>query len=282
MTGRGGFTMVEMMVVVVIGMIVLGAVGNVLVRQEEAYSRLRAVAGTQQDTRSGVDLLAAELREVSPGGGDLLMATRDSLTFRALREFGLICSTDKNNKRLVVAESGVNGFAAGDSVMVYVDGDTLKASDDSWQSEMVSSVSSPAACLTTLGLSLATLLPSSSLTQLTLQGSGLRWDSVFPGAPVRGYEVLTYRVDTYSGERTLVRDEAGNVSPLLGPLADTTGLTLRYFDGSGNELTTFPLSAADRADVRRIRVEVTARRSTTSGLGPYQGSRITDIHTRGS
>jgi len=282
MERRAGFTLVELMIVLVIGLAVLAAAGDTLVRQERAYSYLRAVAGTQEDTRAGVDLLAAELREISPGGGDLIMATPDSLRFRALRTFGLVCSTDKNNKRFTVAQRGADPFASGDSIAVYVDGDSLKAADDAWQTTALSGTSSLAVCTTTLGVSLGTLLPGSNLVQITVVGAGLRWDSIYPGAPIRAYEQLTYRVADVDGEPTLVRVRTDTISPLIGPLTATNGLRLRYFDGQGTELTSFPLDATARESVRRIRMELRAERRAGQPAGSYVGMLMTDIHTRGS
>lgn len=280
-TQRGGYTFIEVLVVLVVGMIVLLGAFSTLLRQQEAYGQMGAMAGTQEDARTGLDVLSAELRELSAVGGDLLMATPDSLRFRALRKLGLVCDTDKNNKRLTVAQIGADPFAVGDSVIVYADQDSLRADDDVWQRGAVSALGS-AVCITTLGLNLATLLPSANLSLLTLAGAGLKFDSIYPGAPVRSFETLSYRAGAWGGEDMLVRDADGAVSPLVGPLPATDGFALRYFDGSGTELTSFPLSAADRASVRRIRVEIHAERVGGGQAGTHQDSLISDVFTRGS
>jgi len=176
---------------------------------------------------------------------------------------------------------GADPFAASDSVVIYVDQDSLLADDDIWERAQVTGVSSPALCVTTLGTALAALLPTANLHTITL-GGGVHFDSVYPGAPVRSYEMLSYRAGTWNGEPTLVRDQDGAVTPLVGPLPSTGGLSLRYFDATGTELTAFPLSAADRASVRRIRVELQAEQVAGSQLGMHQDSLISDIFTRGS
>jgi prepilin-type N-terminal cleavage/methylation domain-containing protein len=279
---RDGFTFVELLLVLVLGLLLLGGAYGTLVRQEQAYGQLRAMAGTQQDARTGLELLSAELREVSAVGGDLLMATPDSLRFRALRKFGLVCDTDKNNKRLLVAQLGADPFASQDSIVVYVDQDSLMARDDIWQREQVSSVNAATSCSTTLGAALPSLLPEATLKVLTLQGAGLRFDSVFPGAPVRGFQRLTYGVATVDGEPMLVMRRRDVTVPLLGPLAAGDGLVFRYYDGLGTELTSFPLSAFDRQSVRRIRVEMRTTRMANSRTGLHEDSLFTDIFTRGS
>jgi prepilin-type N-terminal cleavage/methylation domain-containing protein len=279
---RAGFTMVELLLVLVLGAFAMAAAVTTLVRQERAYGQLRAMAGTQEDTRTGVQFLSGELLELSATGGDLLLASRDSIRIRALRKFGIVCSVNKTGKRLVVAQEGLDPFAAGDSIVVYEDRDTLMAADDFWQREYVTAVSGSPACVTTLGLNVAGLLPGSQMVELTLQGSGLRFDSVFPGAPVRQYETVTYATGSVGGETLLtMRQDGGTAVPLLGPLTSTSGLVFRYFDGSGTELTSLPLSAADRAAVRRIQVALRAERWGDARSQMLRDSVITDIYVRG-
>lgn len=281
-TQRAGFTFVELLLVMLLGLTLLGAAYQTLLRQEQTYAEMGAMTGTREDARTGLELLSAELREVSAVGGDLLMATPDSLRFRALRKFALLCDTDKNNKRLTVAQVGVDPFRAGDSVAVYVDGDSLRAEEDSWQRELVTSVSVSAVCTTVLGLSLPLLLAEGQMVTLTLPGAGLKYDSIHPGAPLRSFEILTYRVGSPNGRPMLLRVRGDTISPLLGPLTGSDGLVLRYFDATGTELTSFPLSQADRESVRRVRVLIRAERPAGSRAGTYQDSLITDVYTRGS
>lgn len=279
---RGGFTLVELMIVLTLGVLVLGAAIGMLVQQEEAYGQMRAMAATQEDTRIGGELLSGELREISAGGGDLLWATSDSIRVRALRKFGIVCDIDKTGKRLIVAQQGVDPFTAEDSVVIYVDQDTLKATDDIWQREYVTGVSSSATCVTPMAPTLLALLPDADYVSLTLQGSGLKFDSVFPGAPVRQYETVTYAAGSWDGQRMLVAvDDKGRVSPLLGPLTDSDALVFRYLDGEGDELTSVPLDAGDRASVRRIRIAMRAQRWTSARTGMHRDSVITDIFLRG-
>lgn len=279
-THRNGFGLIELLLVMVLGLIILGAAYDTLIRQDQSYRVFSAMSATQQDTRTGLDLLSAELRELSTTGADMVMATPDSVRFRALRKFGLLCDKDKVSRRLVVAQVGLDPFRAGDSLLVYVDGDSLQAADDRWERDYVSSVTTSVTCGTTLGLSLAGLLPSASLIELTTDMS-LKFDSVFPGAPVRSFEMLTYKQATWEGQPTLVRVRGNDVVPLLGPLDASNGFQLRYYDGMNNEMTAFPFSAADRASVRRIEVTLDAARVT----GPNERHTdvlVTDVYLRGS
>ncbi|MDX1674443.1 MAG: prepilin-type N-terminal cleavage/methylation domain-containing protein [Longimicrobiales bacterium] len=277
-THRQGFTLIELLLVMVLGLVVLGATYETLIRQEEAYTVYNAMSATQSDTRTGTDLLTGDLREMS--AADLTLATPDSLRFRALRKFGLLCDKDKISKKLVLAQMGMEDFAAGDSLIIYVDGDSLKAADDVWEVDYVNNTSLGVACGTTLGINLAGLLPDANLIQVST-GMALRFDSVFPGAPVRSFEVVTYRTGTFDGQPYLVRIQDGAVAPLVGPLASGNPFELRYYDNQGMELTSFPLNAADRAAVARIEVRLAAERQTTQG-DSYTDVLVTDVYLRGS
>ncbi len=219
MAQRQGFTMVELLLTLVLGMVIMGAAYEAMLRQSDAYRVFDAMSATQQDIRTGADLLGAELRELSSSGADLVMATPDSLRFRALRKFGLLCDKNKISKKLVVAQTGLESFVPGDSLLIYVDNDTLQAEDDSWRIDYVNNVSVSVACGTTLGISLGAVLPSANLIELTTGSAALKYDSIFPGAPVRSFEMLTYRTGTVGGQTLLVRTRGNNVAPLVGPLS---------------------------------------------------------------
>ena len=281
-TMREGFTFVELLLVLVLGTMLLGAVYETLSRQEQAYGLFNAVAGTQQDTRMGMDLLAAEFRELSTGGGDLLMATEDSVRIRALRKFGIVCLDDKSAKKFSLASFGPTQFAAGDSFFVYVDQDSLKASDDIWQRDLISSVGTLSNCGTSLlSQALGALMPDATLQIVTVAGAGLRFDSIFPGAPIRSFETLSYRTGTMNGERWVQRVRGDTLSPLFGPVAPTNGFKISYYDTLGVALTTYPLSPAQRRSVNRIRIDLRAQRRAGGPGSSYTDSLVTDIYLRG-
>lgn len=287
MMNRQGFTFVEMLLVLVLGAILLAGVYGTLIQQEEAYAQFNAVAATQQDARGGLALLSSQLREVSAEGGDLVAATANSFTIRQLRQFGIVCASDNSNKRLVVGTVGVEGFADADSIAVYIDGDSLQAADDTWGIDGIASVSATSSCsggpLGGLGATLGTLFPSGSLELISTTTGSLKFDEVYPGAPVRGFDHMTYQVGTWEGQPMLQRvDSDGDAAPLFGPVTADDGLVMRYFDGGGTELTSFPLSADDRRSVQRVQVELRTRRRTGAVNGSHTETLITDVYLRGN
>ena len=93
-----------------------------------------------------VEVLFAELREVSPSGGDILAMSQDSITVRLMRKFSIVCGTDwtgqpkvrvisdfvLNSGDTLYIMGGTNRFATGDSVFVFADNDEDMIRDDAW------------------------------------------------------------------------------------------------------------------------------------------------------
>src|SRR4051812_8482372 len=104
MTGRRGFTLVELLVSMVLLVIVAGGIYRLL-NATQRISRAQAErVDMQSNMRAGALILAAELRAVAydtnPGAAvstvntdvpDILKAYPDSIQFRAIRGTGVIC-----------------------------------------------------------------------------------------------------------------------------------------------------------------------------------------------
>ena len=88
---RRGFTLVELMIVAVVGAMVVGATYQILLSSQRAYMIQSAQIQGRQTVRAGVDILFAELRELSRAEGDILTMGSDKIEFRAMRAFGLVC-----------------------------------------------------------------------------------------------------------------------------------------------------------------------------------------------
>lgn len=285
-TARAGVTLIELLIVMVLGLIVIAGAFNTLLSQGEAYGTLNAMAATQQDNRMGIDLLTAELREVSPNpsvltDSDITAASSTSIQFRALRDFGIIVAQHPINKKITVVPRGVWSSGAGDSVLVYVDDDQSVAHDDDWQRGELKSASAVSCPNTTLSLALGTILPvGSTCTELELI-TAMQHDNIFPGGPVRAFDLVTYAVDTWDGVPMLLRTEGGGEPIPVLRVQDDDGFELRYFDEAGNEITGTSLDAASRASVRRIQVVLRGERRSVRA-DTYQDALVTDVYLRGS
>jgi type II secretory pathway component PulJ len=80
---RRGFTLSELTVVVVLKLLLPTAVYTVLITHLRAYTVMNSKVRSQQTVRGGSQALFAELRELSPRGGDLIRIADDSMTVRS-------------------------------------------------------------------------------------------------------------------------------------------------------------------------------------------------------
>jgi prepilin-type N-terminal cleavage/methylation domain-containing protein len=274
----GGFTLVELLVVVVIGALILGATYQVLAVQQRSYRQQSAVISTQQTMRDALAVLESELREISPAGGDLLMMTPDSLTFRAYRAAGFICSFDEAGQRIVVHEvpevtsGGNTAFRVGATLLYFIENQPQTGADDQWGEVLISNPPpDPNGSCGSWGGGMGTILnvPGFPFSSANID--------ILLGAPVRTFEVLTYGLYEVDGEPMLARHTvAGNLVPVIGPLAPSgQGPVFRYFDVDGNPTT-------NPAAVARIEIAVRGRTEGTGvpGRTHYSDSLVTQLFLR--
>jgi prepilin-type N-terminal cleavage/methylation domain-containing protein len=273
--GRTGFTLVELLVAVVVAGVLMTAIFQVLVSQQRIFTVQRERIQSQQTVRAGLEIMAVELRELSPGQGDFLLAEPDEIRFRVVRGLGVACEKTSNSP-LILRMVGLGGtLAEGDSVHLYVDGNPAIPGSDFWVTAAVSDVGEDEdPCPVPLSLPeedrpvgrLVTLAPSVAFDH----------DEVRTGAMVRTLERFSYGLMTFQGEPHLARTGDGllDVVPLVGPVRDQDGVAFRYFDADGNETSTLE-------EIRTV--EVILR--TLSGARDPSGRLIADslsvlIHAR--
>jgi prepilin-type N-terminal cleavage/methylation domain-containing protein len=279
---RRGFTMVELIVVTVLGSLVVLVALQVLITNRRAYTAQSATIAGQQTTRMAVDILFAELREVSPAGGDILAMNADSVTVRLMRKFSYVCAIDLAvQPRLTVIQNvaragmdtlrimgGTNRFEVGDSVFVFADNNENIDTDDVWIPVQVTAVDD-----------VAVFCPQDLLSpalDLTFNGQGALFaaDLVGVGAPVRSYEEFAFGTTTMNGDVYLARRDTGDYVPMAGPLARSDGLQFVYRDRFG-AVTATP------TDVSQIEVTIRTGSEVLNSLGrPVQDSILVWIHTR--
>jgi prepilin-type N-terminal cleavage/methylation domain-containing protein len=241
--GRKGFTLIELLIVTVLGALVVLASLQVLLVNRRAYTAQAATIAGQQTTRMGVEILFAELRELSPAGGDILEMTQDSLRVRLMRKFSIVCATDfastppsvtvirdfvLNNGDTLYIMGGTNQFVAGDSVFIFADNNEKTQSDDAWIAAEISAVESLVTTVCPQDLDPALKL------EFNGQGSLFAADSVGIGAAVRSYEEFAFGTTTLNGDVYLARRDTGRYVPMAGPLAPTDGLEFVYRDLMGD------------------------------------------------
>ncbi len=242
---RRGFTLVELLVVVVLGGFLVLSIYQVLITHSRTYSVNAARILGQQSLRAGMDVLFGELREVSTRGGDLVAMGRDSLTIRTQRAFGLVCSVDYTvvPPRVRVVRMG-RPILAGDSVFVFADNNPERSADDVWLARSVQSADTTVTCSGRAAVDLR-------IPQLASSG-----DTVRVGAPIRAFQRFTYGLYRIDGEWYLGRRNplaAGSrPDPLVGPLRPDNGLEFRYLDSRGQVTAVDSLVAQIQVTLRYL------------------------------
>lgn len=266
---RRGLTLVELLVVAIMGTLLLMAAYQVLVTNRRVFTVQNSRVNVQQVTRSAMDVLFAELREVSSLGSDVVAMGPDSLAVRAMRKIGAVCdplyATHATTPELLIRKA-VDDFAANDSVYIFADNDEFTTADDEWFRARVTHIDTTATCA-----------DGAEAHRLTFAGQKALFaaDSVSGGAPIRTFVHMTYGLGTYQGDTYLGRSVAGGSwVPLMGPLSTTGGLDFEYLDGTG-------ATAATPADVRQIDVTLRAASPVRNPDGtPVVDSLTTRIYLR--
>lgn len=260
-TRQAGFTLVELLIVAVLTAVTLGAIYETLISQERSYSAARVMIHDQESMRTAVGILESELREISTIGGaaigssDILALSSSSITFRAHRNTAFLCTVDRADKWAYVWTLG-DPFETGDSVILFVDNEISRSTDDRWDTTTVTSASSAtdASCD---GVWADPLLQYVKFGNQDLTG-------VQSGAPIRGYQEVTYGLYDFGPLGWGLGRKRGDGSPtyLVGGLAGSgSGLQFDYFDSSGAATT-------DPAAVARIQITIRTDPATNTGVQP--------------
>ena len=283
---RHGFTTVELTVVLLIGGVIAAAIGTVLRRQQRFFSTAASVVEHRVSLRDATGILPAELRALSPSGGDVLAFSDSALDIRTTVGAAIACDTVIGGEAIDLApprSMRVAPLAAfsttpqpSDIALVYDGGALEDASDDGWVTRDITGIASLSTVCST-----SPLLDSAdvALPRLRLRFSGAPLpSSVRAGAFVHVVRRVRYRLyraatgDWYLGYAEWDGSAFGVVQPVSGPFASystrsaSTGLLLRYFDAEGAEVPS-------TSDAPRIaRVEVVAR--SVNGLGLAGTTRV--------
>lgn len=296
---RRAFTLLELLVVLVMGGAIAAAVGEVLRRQQRFFTNAASLIEERGPLRDATAILPAELRALSPPGADVVAFSDSSLDLRATIGAGIACDTVAGGGGIDLAPAGsaagvvLSAFATmpqpGDVAAIYDAGASESATDDAWASiEVDAAAVSLAACAASPFVDAAREAVSSAL-RLRFKGGVRLSPTVRPGAFVRVLRRVRYRFYRaaagawYLGYAEWDGAGFGVVQPVSGPFAPydrrgASGLTLRYFDELGAELF-----AGDDA-VRIARVEIVARGQPRAGLSgvarPRGDSQVVVVRPR--
>jgi prepilin-type N-terminal cleavage/methylation domain-containing protein len=230
-----GFTLLEL----VIALVLLGVIGAIVYPIISGSRRLyrsdTARIDRRQSLRAAVTILSTDLRELDASGGDILAMSPTAITIRGTRQLAFLCAAPPAGLTTVLAvrESPVFGArdfnAATDSLLIYYEG---PAERDEWLPARLLSIDGGVCADGTRARDLTVRLATDSVRLL-------------PGAPIRGFEVVSYRLyEGGDGQWQIGMEDGGpgSIQPLVGPVT-ARGLTLIYRDARGG-LTAMPESVA--------------------------------------
>jgi hypothetical protein len=265
---RAGFTIIELIVVAVLGSLVVLASHRIMVNSLRAYTVVGARVQASQTVRVGADVMFGELREISPSGGDLLFISPDSVVIRSMRAFGIACDVGYTATPTLTVRRVGYAMQPLDSVFFFADNDTRFSDDDVWLAARIGAVDTTVACAS-----------GDAAQRITLPGmaGAMTADSVRTGAPVRTFEHFWYGLEEVEGEWYLARrGEDGASEPLVGPLlpGSSNGLQFEFLNALG-AATNF------RNQVAQIRVTLRSASSVTTSLGQtVADSLVASIYPR--
>lgn len=268
---RRGFTMVELLVALVLLGLVSAALYRVLVNNQRLYFAQTQRIDLSQNIRTATNILPAEFRELDAFDGDILAMSATSIQIRAMRWLSFVCvppvlagvntgltMTIRGGQTGQPMYFGARNINAADGLMIYLDGDQTTRTDDYWVPGTITATA--AATCPAVGTVTAAQQPA---TLVTFNGNfiaGTNVANAIPmGAPVRGYETVTYQLYQPAGDTLWYigfQPAGGTMQPLIGPIL-ANGLTFSYFDANG-------AATATRTQVARI--DVTVRARTTSAV----------------
>lgn len=239
-TRRAGFTIVELMIALVMAGIVMGAVYQLLAKNQRFYRAQSQITEVQQNIRAVAAILPGDMRELAASGGDIVSMGDSAITFRAMRSFNIICAPPNPGTGAIIVYGNLAfGYRAldpaRDSLLVFRDGDSSMASDDRWILGGLGSI--------TLNAGLCTDGTTGTTVRMTGANTALL-DSVRTGSPLRGFEHVHYEYyDDGSGQwwlgvQTMSGGAWGALTPVAGPLLPGGGLDFNYYDANGNATNT--------------------------------------------
>ncbi len=291
---RRGFTIIELIVGLTLGLIVLTSVYQLLMSQSRLYGVQREAMDTRQSLRAAAALLSYELQALATIAGDFYAIGPSSLTMRSLQGTGVVCSmgTMGVNKRrfgLRQASGYFQGTATGvDSVMVY---DMLAMPFGEWNVHKVkdawngtdSWLGPPSGGGTPVcfwGDSSVNVPRPQATVQLAAPTAQLA--SIRVGDPVRAFRPTEFALFQQAGRSWLGRKVIGdaNYEILTGPLlpASDSGLVFTYYDATG-------AVTADPSQVAQVEIVLRAESfGAASGAGykTLRDSLTTRVFLRGN
>ena len=270
---RSGFSLVELLLVLVLLGIVGGSLMKLVANQQRFYKGTYDLIELRSQLRQAEAVVSSDLRGLSSPGGDVIAMTDSSMDFWYTMGSSISCTTPAGSTIIIPPTTTANGNTltnwlsaplAGDTAYVFDEaGNTTSSGDDVWRAYEISSITpgggtcAAAYNAQSNGYSVAM---TQSISPTILQGAPIRF--------VRRAHYSLYQSGNdgnwYLGYSCSACGST-NVSPIAGPFnaydptagSGTSGIRITYFDSTG-------ATTATPANVSRI--SIVLRGQTRSAL----------------
>ncbi len=227
---RRGFTMIELIVSFVVGLIVLGAVVQLMIVQGRGYRKQRELVDVRETAREAAALLSWDLRQAAIGGSSFQVMGANTVTLRSPRGLGTICA-----KHALLARYGL--WKTAGSILATVDDTALvyQIGKGGWNKLKITAVGTPVA----MGVT-ACAWPGARPPDVVVEFAvSTQTDTSYIkiGAPMRNFRRVEYSEFQQNGRWWLGRKvgAAAAYDQLTGPLLApaSNGLAFTYYDTLG-------------------------------------------------
>ncbi len=263
---RGGFTLVELMVGLVLGGLLVGFVLQFVTGQTRIASRQTAREEVQQNARGALEVVASDLRGAISAG--LIQADAREIRFMLPRRWGVVCSGNGATQTTALFP-----ILPGDAIP-FGDGTGLivQRADLTWAPVVpaLATVATRAAALVT-DPACAGLAATGQVEAFTF--TGLNHPAVTRGERIAVYQLVRYDVGVSQGRNWLRRSNGTGIAdasmqPLAGPVDD---VAFQYRAGNPPVAIAAPGAGAAAAGVDLIQFSI-----TTSSRSSVNGEPVTE------
>ena len=264
---RAGFTMIEVLVALVVGMIVLSSVVQLLIVQGRGYRKQREQVDVRETAREATDLLSWDLRQAAVAGSSFAVMGANAVTIRSFRGLGTVCG-----KHATLARYGL--WKTGGNIMATVDDTALvyQIGRGQWNKLRITAVGTPAA----MGVAACAwpgARPPDVVVEFAVTAS-TDTSYIKVGAPLRSFRRVQYAEYQQNNRWWLGRKvgAAAVYELLTGPLLAPTsnGLAFTYYDTLG-AVTANPAAVGSVAFTLRTE----SFKNTPGSVSPYQHDSVT-------
>jgi len=280
---RDGFTLVELLVVMVLVTILSAVVGRVMINGLRVSQAQMVQAGLQSNVRVGGLVVPLELREIGYDSNittnavtsDIEVMGNDHIQFLAMRGLGLTCGTPALNElRIQKPAMSYRPPRLNDGFLFFVENDPNTGLDDQWIPLAVTAIDYNSLCGADSAIALTMGIPQvAPMVNLALS-------QIFVGGPVRFFERVRFGafVDadglTYLGARSVSLGE-GSYRAVAGPIDPANGLRFRYFNRAGAVLDPATANPVNARLVELTLQGLTAQPISLAGSSQRATNRMT-------